>query len=118
MLGGHKMPRTPTRTRRGFGCIQKRASGGYRAAYTGPDGRLYRVPVTFDARDDAVAWVSARRAEIEMEVWAPDAAARGASRRSTPTLRAFGDLWLETRKTRGRELRQTTRAHYRLLLDT
>ena len=112
------MARTQSSSRRGFGRIEKRESGRYRAGYTGPDGRLYCAPVTFDAKDDAVAWLSARRAEIEMEVWAPDAAARGASRLSTPTLRAYGDQWLKTRKTRGRELRPTTRAHYRLLLDT
>ncbi|RYB88965.1 site-specific integrase [Nocardioides glacieisoli] len=105
------------RTRRGFGRIEKLASGRYRAGYTGPDGRLYRGPVTFGARDDAIAWLSARRAEIEMEVWAPDVAARGAARRTAPTMRAYGDLWLETRKTRGRELRPTTRQQYRMLLD-
>lgn len=105
-------------SRRGFGRIEKRESGHYRAAYTGPDGRLYRAPVTFDARDDAVAWLAARRAEIQMEVWAPEAAARGASRASAPTLRAYGDDWLETRRARGRELRPTTRQQYRMLLDT
>ena len=111
------MPREKTRTRRGFGRIERIRSGRYRAAYTGPDGVLYRAPVTFDARDDAVAWLSARRAEIEMQVWAPDATTRGSFRRASPTLRAYGDLWLETRKTRGRELRPTTRQQYRLLLD-
>ena len=54
-----------------------------------------------------------------MEVWAPDAAARG-SLASDPSrlLRDYGDLWLEDRKTRGRELRPTTRQQYRMLLDT
>ncbi len=104
--------------RRGFGRIEKRDSGRYRAAYTGPDGRLYRAPMTFDARDDAVAWLSARRAEIQMEVWAPAAAARAAFRREVPTLREYGDRWLENRKTRGRELRPTTRQQYRMILDT
>ena len=104
--------------RRGFGRIEKRDSGRYRAAYTGPDGRLYRAPMTFDARDDAVAWLSARRAEIQMEVWAPAAAARAAFRREVPTLREYGDKWLENRKTRGRELRPTTRQQYRMILDT
>ena len=105
------------RKRRGFGRIEKISSGRYRAAYTGPDGRLYRAPTTFDAKDDAVAWLSARRAEIEMEVWAPEAAARGAARRTAPTLRAYGDVWLEARKTRGRALRPTTRQQYKMLLE-
>lgn len=103
--------------RRGFGRIEKRDSGRYRAAYTGPDGRLYRAPMTFDARDDAVAWLSARRAEIQMEVWAPAAAARAAFRRDVPTLRAYADKWLDNRRTRGRELRPTTRQQYRMILD-
>lgn len=53
-----------------------------------------------------------------MQVWAPDAAARAAFRRSVPTLRAYGDKWPEDRKTRGRELRPTTRQQYRMLVDT
>ena len=105
-------------TRRGFGRIEKRSSGRHRAAYTGPDGVLYRAPVTFRTKDDAVAWLAARRAEIEMKVWAPDAATRGAERKATPTLRIYADLWLKNRKTRGRELRPTTRQQYRMLLDT
>jgi len=111
------MSRAKVRTRRGFGRIERRDNGRYRAAYTGPDGRLYRALVTFDAKDDAVAWLSARRAEIQMEVWAPEVAARGARKRDVPTFRAYADLWLETRKTKGRELRPTTRRQYRMLLD-
>lgn len=111
------MSRAKVRTRRGFGRIERRDNGRYRAAYTGPDGRLYRAPVTFDAKDDAVAWLSARRAEIQMEVWAPEVAARGARKRDVPTFRAYADLWLETRKTKGHELRPTTRRQYRMLLD-
>lgn len=34
-----------------------------------------------------------------------------------PTFRAYADVWLETRKTKGRELRPTTRRQYRMLLD-
>ena len=112
------MARETSIARRGFGRIERRESGRYRVAYTGPDGRLYRAPTTFDAKEDAVAWLANRRAEIQMEVWAPDAAARGASRQSVPTMREYGDQWLEGRKTRGRELRPTTRQQYRMLLDT
>lgn len=62
------MAREQTGKRRGFGRIEKRPSGRYRAAYTGPDGQLYRAPQTFTAKDDAIAWLAARRAEIEMRV--------------------------------------------------
>ena len=48
--------------------------------WTGPDGQLYRASTTFDAEDDAIAWLSVRRAEIQMEVWAPDVASHGATR--------------------------------------
>jgi hypothetical protein len=50
------MARESSIARRGFGRIERRESGRYRAAYTGPDGRLYRAPTTFDAKEDAVAW--------------------------------------------------------------
>ncbi|MGZ4499204.1 MAG: maleylpyruvate isomerase N-terminal domain-containing protein, partial [Nocardioidaceae bacterium] len=81
----------PSLVRRGFGRIEKRSSGRYRAAYTGPDAHLYRAPMTFDAKDDAIAWLAARRAEIEMRVWAPEVAARAAFQRSVPTLREYAD---------------------------
>jgi hypothetical protein len=107
---------TKQRSRRGFGRVEQRANGRYRAAYTGPDRQLYRAPMTFGAKDDAIAWLSARRAEIEMQVWAPEVAARGTARRSVPTLHAYEDIWLEARKTKGRALRSTTRVQYRMLL--
>ena len=111
------MAKDHPRSRRGFGRIEKLASGRYRAGYTGPDGRLYRAPVTFDAKDDATAWLSSRRAEIEMQVWAPEIAARGNFGRTAPTFRAYGEHWVENRKIRGRPLRPTTHAHYKKLLE-
>jgi integrase len=108
--------KNPSR-RRGFGRVERLASGRYRAAYTGPDTRLYRAPETFAAKDDAIAWLTARRAEINLELWAPEAAAGAVRQRAIPTLRVYGDEWLETRKTQGRALRPTTRQQYRMLLD-
>jgi len=52
-----------------------------------------------------------------MEVWAPEVAARGAASRTAPTFQAYADVWLEMRKTKGRELRPTTGRQYRMLLD-
>lgn len=111
------MPGRQQRDRRSFGRVERLPSGNYRAGYTGPDGELYRASTTFRAKDDAVAWLSARRAEIEMQVWAPDVARRGAKRRDAPTFRAYADHWLTNRRTKGRELRPTTRRQYRMLLD-
>src|SRR5690349_13121569 len=105
ILGGHKLAKSRPRRRRSFGRIEQLPSGRWRAAYKGPDEQLYRGPMTFKSEDDAIAWVSARRAEIEMEVWAPDAAARGAMQRSAPTFGAYAAVWLEGRKTKGRQLR-------------
>ena len=109
--------REQRRTRRTFGRVEPLKSGRYRAAYTGPDGLLYRAPLTFDARDDATAWLSARRAEIMLDIWAPEVAARRSGHGEIPTLRVYADLWLENRKTKGRELRPTTRSQYRMLLE-
>lgn len=106
-----------TGERRGFGRIERRDSGRYRAAYTGPDGRLYRAPATFAAKDDAVAWLLARRAEIELRLWAPEASARAARRDSLPTFRDYADKWVAGRRTRGRELRPTTSSNYRRVLQ-
>ncbi|MDN5896264.1 MAG: site-specific integrase [Nocardioides sp.] len=111
------MSRQQHPARRSFGRVERLPSGNYRAGYTGPDGELYRAETTFSAKDDAIAWLSARRAEIQMEVWAPGVANRGATRRALPTFRAYADLWLANRRTKGRELRPTTRRQYRMLLD-
>ncbi|GGF36424.1 putative prophage phiRv2 integrase [Marmoricola endophyticus] len=109
--------RNGTRTRRGFGRVELLKSGRYRAAYTGPDHRLYRAPQTFAAKDDAIAWLSARRAEISLELWAPEAAARAAAKAAAPVLREYADDWVTNRRTRGRELRPKTRYQYLMLLE-
>ena len=62
------MARETSIARRGSGRIERRESGRYRAAYTGTDGRLCRAATTLDAKEDAVAWLANRRAEIQMEV--------------------------------------------------
>lgn len=113
---------TPSRTkssrRRGFGRIERRASGRYRAAFTGPDGRLYRAPSTFDSKDDATAWLAARRAEIQLKVWAPELVERSVAKKSIPTFKEYAERWVRTRKTRGQPLRPTTREHYEYLLES
>lgn len=116
------MPRTAARRRarpkrRNFGRIEERDSGRYRVAYTGPDGKLYRAPSTFDAKDDAIAWLAARRAEIQLKVWAPELVERTAVKKEVPTFRDYAENWLRTRKTRGQALRPTTRDNYEYVLD-
>jgi integrase len=94
--------------KRYFGNVRKLPSGRHQARYTGPDGTTYTAPVTFDTKGDAEAWLSLRQSEILRGAWLPP---------STPTaapitLRAYAEAWLT-----GRDLEQTTRDHYRQLLD-
>jgi integrase len=104
--------------RRSFGRIERRASGRYRAGFTAPDGRLYRAPSTFDTKDDAIAWLAARRAEIQLNDWAPDIVERSVAKKAVPTFEEYAKRWLNTRKTRGQPLRPTTRDHYEYVLES
>ena len=76
-------------TRRSFGRVELRPSGRYRAGYIGPDGKLHRPPSTFDSKDDAIAWLAARRAEIQLNVWAPDIVDRSVAKRAVPTFEEY-----------------------------
>ncbi len=104
-------------TRRSFGRVELRPSGRYRAGYIGPDGKLHRPPSTFDSKDDAIAWLAARRAEIQLNVWAPDLVDRNEAKKAVPTFEEYAQRWLRTRKTRGQPLRPTTRDHYQYILS-
>jgi integrase len=84
---------------RHFGSIRKRASGRYQARYTGPDGKTYNAPQTFERKSDAARWLSARETEITRAEWInPNA---GEIEFST-----YADQWMKDRilKTRTREL--------------
>ncbi|WP_137293535.1 tyrosine-type recombinase/integrase [Nocardioides dongxiaopingii] len=104
-------------TRRSFGRVELRPSGRYRAGYIGPDGKLYRPPSTFDSKDDAIAWLAARRAEIQLNVWAPELVESSEAKKAVPTFEEYAQRWLKNRKTRGQPLRPTTRDHYQYILD-
>lgn len=109
--------------RRKFGRIRKcQPSGRYQAAYTAPDGRVYRAERTFAAREDAEGWLHERRREIDRELWSPPATAD--QKRTAAQKKAAGELfapyanrWLENRTVKGRPLKPRTKAHYRSLLD-
>lgn len=103
--------------KRYFGNVRKLPSGRFQARYTGPDGKTYSArtpegkPLTFDTRGDAEAWLSLRQSEILRGAWLPPA--EPAKEEVAPvTLREYGDAWLADR-----DLEQTTRDHYRQLLD-
>lgn len=98
-----------TRTPGTFGAVDKRATG-YRARYTGPDGRRHQAPTLFLAKKDARAWLALRHAEIVKGQWMPP----GADEQPAPrlTLADYANQWLERR-----DLKDRTREHYRKLLD-
>lgn len=94
--------------RRRFGSIRRLPSKRYQASYVGPDLARHTAPTTFEAREDAEAWLTARRREVERGDWRPP------SRERPQTLRDYADRWLAERD----GLRPRTRTHYRWLLDS
>jgi integrase len=106
--------------RRSFGRIRKcQPSGRYQAAYTGPDGIIYKAPSTYGQREDAEGWLIDRRREIDRDLWSPPATVeqKKAKRERLLTFGEYSDAWLEARRVKGRPLRPRTKNHYRDLLD-
>ena len=98
--------------KRGFGQVLQMRSGRYQARYTGPDGNRHTAPTTFDAKDDAIAWLRAERPLVEdPETWEPPKV-RLAKSQARLTFGKYADKWVERRT-----LKPRTRAHYRSLLD-
>lgn len=98
--------------RRGFGRVRKLPSGRVQAAYTGPDGVLYKAPTTFDDKDAAGGWLKAERRLIDAGDWVPPQHRGSKRKKIATTVEDFASEWLE-----GRELKPRTRQHYRSLLD-
>jgi integrase len=92
-----------------FGSVDKLATG-YRARYYGPDGRRYKAPTLFLAKQDARAWLALRQSEIIRKAWTPPEAEQPIARKLT--LAAYAEQWMSQRELKGR-----TREHYRKLLD-
>ncbi len=93
-------PRGPQKDadRRGFGRLRKdRALGSWSAGYTGPDTVLDRAPQTFDAKDDATAWLSAKRRLIEYDEWASPVERRTQQVARGLSLESYAHQWLEDR---------------------
>ena len=103
--------------RRGFGRLRQERSGRWSAAYTGPDLMLHRPTSTFDAKDDAIAWLSAERKLIDLDVWTPPAERVAVKRATGQTFGEYAEEWLATRRTKRGPLKPRTRADYRRYLD-
>jgi len=97
-----------TRTGGTFGSVDKLATG-YRARYYGPDGRRYKAPTLFLAKQDARAWLALRQSEIIRKAWTPPEATQPVAQKLT--LAAYAQQWMTQR-----ELKDRTREHYRKLL--
>ena len=61
----------PRRTRSAFGTVAALPSGRWRVRYTGPDGRKYSAPTTFDSRREAEAWLIGAQADVLRGTWSP-----------------------------------------------
>lgn len=104
---------------RKFGAIRKcHPSGRFQARYIGPDGLEYKAPQTYQYKDDAEAWLTDRRREIDREVWSPPATSAQKTKKAAAETK-FGDYaehWLKTRVVRGRPLARKTSNDYADLL--
>lgn len=98
--------------KRGFGQIRRLPSKRWQAFYTGPDTALHYAPTTFDAKVDAEAWLADERRLIASGTWAPPKARTTVTKSGATTLGDYAESWL-----RRRELKPTTRTHYRAMLD-
>jgi hypothetical protein len=81
-----RAPFSAMRRRRGFGSIDRLASGNYRARYSGPDLGRHSAPFTFDTRGDAESWLAKERRLIQSEEWTPPGAVRDSGRPVRPFL--------------------------------
>lgn len=86
------MTQTGKRQRRKFGRIRQFNSGRWQASYTGPDGRVYIAPKTFNAKIDAEAWLTDRRREIDRQLWSP---ASGQEDRPGAPFGEYAEGWLK-----------------------
>jgi integrase len=95
-----------TGTKSSFGSIRVLPSGRVQARYTGPDGAVYKGPITFDTKGDARAWLALKQSEILREEWLP-----ATPKAPTTSFGAYADAWLA-----GRDLKPRTRELYTALL--
>lgn len=98
---------------RQFGAVRKLASKRWQASYSGPDGKRHTAPMTFDTKQDALAWLVRERGLVQTpEIWTPPRLRnRSAVAPDVLTFKAFADDHLQHRKLKAR-----TKSHYAGLL--
>jgi integrase len=99
-------------SKRQFGNIRKRASGRYQARYTGPDGRTYPAPVTFDSETYARRYLERVSADIQRDRWEPPGRPPEAPSGRPETFGDYAASWLA-----GRDLSPSTRLLYENTLN-
>jgi len=99
--------------RRSFGSLRKLKSGRYQAKYSGIDGQRYTAPSTFSTKMDADAWLAQRLSEISRGVWeSPEAI------KASITFGEYFKKFLQTRTTKGKAIKPSTRELYERLART
>jgi len=108
-------------TKSGFGNIRLRPSGRYEARYTGPDGVMYRGPVTYVNRKQAVKFLADERSAMGSGEWVPPPlrdVAPEVDPLDTLTFGPYADAWIKGRRTKtGEPIRPRTREDYERVLD-
>ena len=93
--------------------MRRLPSKRWQAFYTGPDIGLHYAPSTFEAKEDAEAWLTDERRLIAADIWTPPKLRRALAEANRPaTFGTFAEIWLK-----GRDLKPRTRSHYQSLLD-
>ena len=104
-------------TRRSFGRLRRLPSGRWQAAYTGPDGVLYKHPSTFSTEDAARGWLAGERKLVDLDNWTTPDSRLAQKRARGLTFSDYADAWLMRRTTGGEPLKPRTLADYRRYLD-
>lgn len=87
--------------------MRKLPSERWQARYTGPDLRAYKGPRTWEAKDDAVAWLRAEERLIELDLWRPPGERDLDRQAQSVTVSDYAYRWNEQRR-----LKPTTREQY------
>jgi integrase len=97
---------------RGFGYTRRLPSKRWQASYVGPDLSRHTAPLTFDAKDDAIAWLRGERKLIDAGEWMSYVDRHAAELANTVTVSGYAADWLANRP-----LKPRTLEHYRRLLE-
>jgi integrase len=105
VTGDLSRTRARRRSPRGWGKVRKLPSGRFQASYLDATDTRRNAPATFRTRQDADAWLSRQRADLDANTWRDPKA-------GTITFDAYAKTWLADR-----ELKPRTEAGYQAILD-